>query len=504
MNTSARFTFDKVVFDKTNAIHAVLSLTAPKLDRISKRPPVCIIPVIDISGSMAGQKLDFAKKSIAKLIDHLSPGDYFGAVAFESAIFDVFPTTPITDTSKLKMHAEISKLRTIGGTNMAGGILRGLDFAKAVDLPKEVLIRVILFTDGGANEGVVRDKDGLSKLMTANMGERATLSMFGYGNDADQELLTSLAVVGKGNYAFIDSPDKASTAFAKELGGLLSTYAQNITIEVEPLGDNEITKVVSDVTVTDNDKDKKIKIEMADILSEESRHIVLALKTGVQKQVFPRPINILAVKVEYDLIDDTGKKTKEVKEIKGKIEFVKSGDEQKEPTQDVVDIVAVQLVLEAQVEAEQHAASGNFAAAYNVMVGLQGACGPQGAMGHQGCQGAVGMAGDLAKKYVDKGTYRSSAGSRNAYRALASSRALFADEGTEQVMFSCNVSNTNSAQQAVIDSFAVSDADSLQGISVQQTPGQQGAVGNTLFTTITPTPPTSSSSGLKKSRSRRW
>lgn len=500
MDTSVRFTLDKVVFDKLNDIEAVVSLTAPKLDRAKKRPPICIIPSIDVSGSMEGQKIEFAKKSLAKLIDHLSPGDYFGAVSFGSTAQTVFPTTAVSDTTKLQMHAAVSKLRAFGGTNMAGGILLALDLAKATDLPKEVLVRVVLFTDGGANEGVATKCDDLSKLMTANMGSRASLSMFGYGNDADQELLTSLAVVGKGNYAFINDPDKASTAFAKELGGLLSTYAQNISIEIEPLGDNGISKVISDVTVVENDKDKKIKIEMADLLSEEVRHIVLSVKTGVQKQVFPRAVNVLAVKVEYDLIDDNGKKTRESTTVKGKLEFVKEGDEQQKPTQEVIDIVNVHKVLEAQLEAEQLAVSGNFVGAYNVMTGVQGACGPCGSVG------AAGMAGSLANMYLDHGSYTKSAGSRSSCRAAATSRALFSDEGTEQVMFACGLSTTNSAQQATMDSFAVQDENPLnQSVQVSPVQGVQISVPVSVPTLTFDNKSTSKpSSGLGKSRSRRW
>ena len=82
MKIQPRFTHDKVRFDKTNDVHLVVSLKAPKLDWEAKRPPVCIIPIIDVSGSMKGEKLDYAKKTLLKLVDHLRPGDYCGLGAF--------------------------------------------------------------------------------------------------------------------------------------------------------------------------------------------------------------------------------------------------------------------------------------------------------------------------------------------------------------------------------------------------------------------------------------
>jgi hypothetical protein len=56
-------------------------------------------------------------------------------------------------------------------------------------------------------------------VLEANRGE-ATVSAFGYGDDADQDLLRELSELGKGNYAHVQSPEEALTAFAHELGGL--------------------------------------------------------------------------------------------------------------------------------------------------------------------------------------------------------------------------------------------------------------------------------------------
>ena len=66
MKTTARFTFDAVRHDQENEVHLVVSLKAPKKDWETKRPPVCVFPVIDTSTSMSGQKLDYAKKSALK------------------------------------------------------------------------------------------------------------------------------------------------------------------------------------------------------------------------------------------------------------------------------------------------------------------------------------------------------------------------------------------------------------------------------------------------------
>ena len=74
MKTTAQLTYEKVRFDEAKDVHLVVCLAAPHLDAAAPRPPVCVIPVLDVSGSMAGEKLHFAKQSIMKLVDHLAPG----------------------------------------------------------------------------------------------------------------------------------------------------------------------------------------------------------------------------------------------------------------------------------------------------------------------------------------------------------------------------------------------------------------------------------------------
>ena len=84
MKTTAQLTYEKVRFDEAKDVHLVVSLAAPHLDAAAPRPPVCVIPVLDVSGSMAGEKLHFAKQSVMKLVDHLAPGDFCGVVVFST------------------------------------------------------------------------------------------------------------------------------------------------------------------------------------------------------------------------------------------------------------------------------------------------------------------------------------------------------------------------------------------------------------------------------------
>ena len=364
MQIQSRFTFDKVKFDQENNIHLAISLKAPATNWQEKRPPVCIIPVIDRSSSMSGEKLDYAKKSVIKLIEHLKPGDFCGVVTFDDNVITVAKPMEMTQSKKEQLRAEVGKLNSQGCTNFSGGMCEALEHANKGDLPEGMLIRVIMFTDGQANRGIATTREQLLPLLEKSLG-KVTLSAFGYGQDAVQELLADLAKKGKGNYAFVKNPDDALSAFAKELGGLLSTYAQNITISVSPHNGHRISEVISDVDVEQKGND--VTIKLSDILAEEERHIILAVKLSKQNQALPRAMNIADVKVTYELLDETGKRETKTEELKAKISFVKDGEEQTEPTPDVMKVVGLAQIVKIQAEAEVFAKRGDFQGAFDAL-----------------------------------------------------------------------------------------------------------------------------------------
>jgi len=365
MKIEARPSFAKIRFDQEKDAHVVVSLTAPALAQEDARSSICIIPVVDVSGSMAGEKLEFAKKSVMKLVEHLRPTDYCGVVAFESGIYTVAKPEQLQNGAKDRIKSAVSKLRPMGGTNFSGGLLRALELITQMDLPESVILRVIMFTDGQANEGIAVKQADLIRLLDANRG-RVTVSAFGYGRDADQKLLTEFSTAGKGNYAFIQEPDAALSAFGTELGGLLSTYATDLQVEVKPLNGHVITEVVSDVDA-DEETTGEVILKVPDILAEEIRHLTLAVKFAEQKQAFPREVNVFECKLSYSVIGSDGKKERKTEEAKCKCKLVKAGEEQAKADPDLDKIVALAQLVRAQIKADEQARAGNFQAAAAMM-----------------------------------------------------------------------------------------------------------------------------------------
>lgn len=502
MKITTQFTYNKVDFSKENEIHAVITLKAPKIEWEKKRQPICVIPVIDVSSSMAGDKIEYAKQTILKLIDHLAPGDYCGLVAFDLNVHPIAEPRELSQGNREQLKAKVGQLRHNGSTNFSGGMRQALEWINKVDVGSGMTLRVIMLTDGQANQGEATKREQLIPLCKNLLG-KASLSAFGYGTDCDQELLADLAKEAKGNYAFIRNPDDALTAFAKELGGLLSRYAQDIVIDVAPHNGHTIEEVLSDVDATEDGK--KVLVKIPELLSEEERHIVLKIKTSVQSKALPRELNVLDIKVEYDQVGD-GNKKHETQEFKGKLSFVKSDDAQKEPTKEVMAIVGIAMTVQAQIKAEELAKQGNFVGASAALVSNAVHLDSFQLHDH------AGMSRGLSAKYDSHTNYSSSSGYRDVMKKGLTRSSGTSDGEAVQVLASVGLTSSNAAMDQQVQNFTAGVAGAPQGNDLVSLHGSISIPGVPLSpptpapagVSLKEEPKTSAKSPVSKSKSKRW
>lgn len=451
MKLASNLTFNKVRFDQDTDAHLVLQLTAPMLDTEQLRPKLALIMVIDTSGSMAGQKLEYAKQSALKMVDHLKADDTFGLVTFGSNVQVVVTVGRLGDR-KDEIRKAISKLTTNGMTNFAGGMMKAFEMLKSLDLGSDCIHRVIMLTDGQANVGPAKTPATILTLLQSNM-EHITCSAFGYGSGSEfsPDFLNDFAKEGKGNYAHIENPDSALKAFGTELGGLISTYATDIRVEVNPLAGHTISKVVSDVDV-DEESTGEVFVKIPDLLSEETRNIVVGVKLAKQKGHGPRAVNAFNVKATYQTFDSTGKKHSHTVEANGKVRFVKEGDEDKAPVKTLDDIVGLAQLVRAQLEAEDFAKKGNFDGAKNVMrtasVNFTG----------RGLDKLAAASSDLSCRMENHTLYAANNGYLRSFEAGATRGLGVASyaSGSDQALASLGVQMSNSSTTSTASSFAAS------------------------------------------------
>jgi len=363
MKVSSVFDYQKVPFNQENEVILMASLKAPKIKNSNERAPLNLSLVLDISGSMSGTKLETVKSSVIKLVEQLSERDTVGLVTFGSYVHEIFEPQVMSSVNKNKIIYELRNLRTEGCTNMSGGILKGFEQLKKVDAGSNHLHRMLIFTDGYANEGL-RSTEQFNEMLAVNLNGKITISCFGYG-DHDEAILKNISETGKGNFYFINNIEEISKTFARELGGLLTCYAQNITIHFDlKNGGGQLMEVVNDLTCVSADNNK-VKVTLDDIYSEEEKHILVKIKLNkATKALTQRASSIVDILVTYNDLTDSSKF--KINRSKSKINFVKSEDADKEKNIKVLEQLALIELGKAHDKARLFADQKNFISAQQV------------------------------------------------------------------------------------------------------------------------------------------
>lgn len=214
--------------DGRSAILQVGFSTALAHDRQQLRPLNLSI-VIDKSGSMADfNKLERVKQALLVLVSELRESDTLSIVTFDATARVALPAHRLENREEAK--AIIQSLRPGSSTNLEAGLMLGYKEAeKAFD--RESTNRVILLTDGIANQGVISPMQ-IERESQAYNEQGIDLSTIGVGEDLNKDLLRDLAKSGRGLFHFIADNEDVQKVFAAEMQSLVSPVAQNPELEI--------------------------------------------------------------------------------------------------------------------------------------------------------------------------------------------------------------------------------------------------------------------------------
>jgi Ca-activated chloride channel family protein len=216
--------------DRKNSYLLRLGLKARQISEENRKPAILTF-VIDVSGSMAREdRLGLVKKSLRLLIDNLKPEDRIGIAVYETRGRKVMDHKGLVE--KDDILATIDSLSTGGSTYAEEGIRIGYEMAERAYKPGYIN-RVILCTDGVANEGQTAAEDILKEIKEkADKGITLSAIGFGMGNYNDV-LLEKLGDKGNGHYAYVDTIAEAKRIFEENLTGTLQLIAKDAKIQVD-------------------------------------------------------------------------------------------------------------------------------------------------------------------------------------------------------------------------------------------------------------------------------
>jgi Ca-activated chloride channel homolog len=194
-----------------------LLLASPGIETKNTRVmPKDVVFVLDTSGSMAGAKLQQAKKALAFCVENLNDGDHFEILRFATEVEPLFnDLRTATKDNRAQAQKFIETLKPIGGTAIDDAL------KKAVALRPENGSRpyvIVFLTDGRPTVGNIDEKHILESATKTKTG-LTRIFCFGIGTDVNTHLLDKIAEETKSFSQYVlpeeDIEVKVSSFFTK-------------------------------------------------------------------------------------------------------------------------------------------------------------------------------------------------------------------------------------------------------------------------------------------------
>ncbi len=183
-----------------------------KPDKIAKD----IIFVIDVSGSMQGEKIQQAREALRYCVNTLSPEDRFEIISFSSDVENFQSNLKKAGKDELEnARYFIDNLRAGGGTNINGALQQALALKAAADNRAS---SIVFLTDGLPTEGQT-DIGRILQNIPEKKKEFIRIFSFGVGYDVNTFLLDKLGEDSHGSANYVKPGEniekEVSTFFAK-------------------------------------------------------------------------------------------------------------------------------------------------------------------------------------------------------------------------------------------------------------------------------------------------
>ena len=281
-----------------------------KPKKINTTSPICLICVVDVSGSMCQNccqnienmetmfvsRLSLIKHSLKTIVSTLRKNDMISIITFSNeAKMLKQPTVLLNKNIKNEINSIIDSMYEDGMTNMWSGIKLAIDTLESFPY-NNYQKSIMVFTDGESNcdppEGILPTLK--STLKTCNK-KNFTISTFSFGNDINPDLLVDISKVGNGIYGYCPDGSMVGTIFINYMANLLSTITsvvkvslcqndQKKSVTIGPLyrGCYRNALLKCDKTLLSN---SKVIVELPIIEQTFDIHIDLETKTNLQEYI---------------------------------------------------------------------------------------------------------------------------------------------------------------------------------------------------------------------------
>lgn len=272
------FSHTKVLAGQTTPVYAELRLVAdtPEGDRAKVRAPISLAVVLDTSGSMSGEKIEEAKRSVLRLVSDMRDDDEIALVRYDDRSELVQPLARVGSV-RASLAARVSAIEAGGGTNIPGGLSHGL---RAIDEAEgwvgggkaRRVRRIVLVSDG-----LDHTRAQAEALARSSFSSGISVSSLGVGLDFDESYMGSIAQNGHGNFAFVKDGASLASFLKRELEETSNTTIENAQARIKlPTGVRYVSAHGADARMDGDD----LVLSMGSLFAGDERRVIVELSAS--------------------------------------------------------------------------------------------------------------------------------------------------------------------------------------------------------------------------------
>ena len=268
----------------SSEIPMIVSVKTGDIDSEEFRQSLDLVILIDVSGSMSGQKIELVKDTLLFIIDELTEFDRLSFVVFSNAARRLTGFKSMTQLNKIFMKNIVKEqIKAGGGTNIKNAL--EVTYASLLSRTQwNDVTSVFLLSDGcdtynnafqigqSLNQGHQNMKDAESSY---------TMHSFGYGSDHDEKILTLINEKAKGNFYYIKQLSYVDECFIDCFGYLLSIFGRKPVTEIMLKMGIEVKRVASS-NLTRNTS-RTVSVNIGDLALEKTYQYLMFISFNSKK-----------------------------------------------------------------------------------------------------------------------------------------------------------------------------------------------------------------------------
>ncbi|MEB3861569.1 MAG: VWA domain-containing protein [Desulfurococcales archaeon] len=183
---------------------------------------------IDVSPSMDGDRIFYAKSGAVRAIDTLENGDGVSVIGFCKKAWLEYEATIKGEAEKREAARAVARLKTCYGTNIEGALRLGVESLSRLTASGGAGV-LLLITDGEPNVGK-KDPDKLAEILR---DKPYKLLAVGVGLEYNEKLLARLAEKAGGEMRHISDPSHLEESLLEEVAKAARLVASKLILRIK-------------------------------------------------------------------------------------------------------------------------------------------------------------------------------------------------------------------------------------------------------------------------------